>query len=267
MHRITPLAAILILIASNATAGDVHPERVVSLDYCADQYLLKMLPTSHILALSPDADKHFSYMRDAAAGVQKVRPLAENILNLQPDLVVRSYGGGPRIGSFLNQAGVKVLQLSYTNNLTEIRTATEVIAEQLGVPERGAEILVEMDARLAAINTKNSTRKALYMTPTGVTSGSGTLVHEMLLTAGFENFQEQAGWRSLPLERLVYEQPDLVAAAFFDENTVQSERWSPMRHPVAKQQLRDQPTVMLQGAWTSCGAWFLLDAIEALAAK
>ena len=39
-----------------------------------------------------------------------------------------------------------------------------------------------------------------------------------------------------------------------------------MRHPVAKEQMREQPTVMLQGAWTSCGGWYLLDAIEALAA-
>jgi iron complex transport system substrate-binding protein len=41
--------------------------------------------------------------------------------------------------------------------------------------------------------------------------------------------------------------------------------WSATRHPVAQRQLRDQETVMLQGAWTSCGGWFLLDAIEALA--
>ena len=88
----------------------------------------------------------------------------------------------------------------------------------------------------------------------------------MLQAAGFENFERQAGWRSIPLERLAYEQPDVIAAAFFDVTTNDPALWSPMRHPVAKRQMSERPTVMLQGAWTSCGGWFLLDAIEALAA-
>jgi iron complex transport system substrate-binding protein len=270
LPRIALLAVITVLVG-NAALAESSPQRVVSLDYCADQYVLKMLPPSQILAVSPDADKHFSYMREEATGIPQVRPLAENILSIQPDLVVRSYGGGPRVGNFLNRAGIEVLQLPYTNNLAEIRTAIQMIASRLGVPDRGVEMVEEMDLRLAHLKSKNlakdTPRKALYMTPTGVTSGPGTLIHEMLLAAGLQNFEQQTGWRSLPLERLAYEQPDIIAAAFFDENTIQPALWSPMRHPIAKQQLPDRPTVMLQGAWTSCGAWFLLDAIEALAAK
>ena len=105
------------------------------------------------------------------------------------------------------------------------------------------------------------------MTPAGVTSGPGTLVHEMLLAAGLSNFERRPGWRSLPLERLAYESPDLVAAAFFDLNTNHPALWSAMRHPVARRQIIQRPTVHLPGAWTSCGAWFLLDAIESLAAE
>lgn len=267
MARCSVIAVLLVAIASTTALADPTPTRVVSLDYCADQFLLKMLPDSRILALSPDADKHFSYMRERAVGLPTVRPLAEDVLNLQPDLVVRSYGGGPRVASFLGRAGIDVLQLPYANSLAEIRTATLTIADGLGVPDRGAEMVAEFDARLASIKSSNPRREALYMTPTGVTSGPGTLVNEMLLAGGYSNFEKDAGWRSLPLERLAYEQPDLVAAAFFDVDTIRPELWSPMRHPVAKRQLTDRPTVMLQGAWTSCGAWFLLDAIEALAAK
>lgn len=104
------------------------------------------------------------------------------------------------------------------------------------------------------------------MTPAGVTSGPGTLIHEMLLAAGLHNFETRPGWHPLPLERLAYEQPDIVAAAFFDERTDHPALWSAMKHPVARRQISDLPTVNLQGAWTSCGGWFLVDAIEALAA-
>ncbi|MCA8893462.1 MAG: ABC transporter substrate-binding protein, partial [Hyphomonas sp.] len=67
----------------------------VSLDYCADQYVLKLADREQILAISPDGDKEFSYMHEAAEDVPTVRPVAEDVLVLKPDLVVRAYGGGP----------------------------------------------------------------------------------------------------------------------------------------------------------------------------
>lgn len=87
----------------------------------------------------------------------------------------------------------------------------------------------------------------------------------MLETAGLANFQATPGWRPLPLERLAYERPDRVAAAFFDASTNHPNVWSAMRHPVAKTQMIELPVTELKGAWTACGGWFLMDAVEALA--
>jgi iron complex transport system substrate-binding protein len=257
---------VLFSLMANSSATANTPQRVVSLDYCADQFVLKLLPRSRILALSPDADRNFSYMRDAATGLPQVRPVAENVLVLQPDLIIRSYGGGPNAANFFQRAGIPVLQVPFANNLDDIRAMILMLADRLGAPERGAEIVADMDRRLEKLRTDSEPRSALYMTPTGVTSGPNTLVHEMLHAANLENFEQRPGWYSLPLERLAYEQPDLVAAAFFDAGTDDPSMWSAMRHPVAQRQLSERPTVMLRGAWTSCGGWFLLDAIEALAA-
>ncbi len=259
------MIVLLVLMASRAAMGSSPVGRVVSLDYCADQFVLKLLPRERILAVSPDADSDFSYMRDRAGGLRRVRPVAEDVLILEPDLVIRSYGGGPHVASFFGHAGIPVLQIPYADDVDGIRDSILFIADELSVPERGREVVAEMDSRLSRIRSSSEQRTALYMTPTGVTSGPGTLIHEMLQAAGLQNFEEQGGWRSIPLERLAYEQPDIVAAAFFDEKTIHPSLWSPMRHPVARQQMSDRPTVMLDGAWTSCGGWFLLDAIEALA--
>jgi iron complex transport system substrate-binding protein len=265
MIRCTSVVALIALMASSVALGAAPAERVVSLDYCADQFVLKLLPRDRILAVSPDAGKEFSYMRDFADGLQRVRPRAEDVLTIRPDLVVRSYGGGPHIAGFFERAGIPVLQVPFANDLASIRKSILYLAEGLGVPERGSEIVAEMNRRLKNIDKLKVQKTALYMTPTGVTGGPGTAVHNMLQAAGLENFQEQPGWRSIPLERLAYEQPDVIAAAFFSSDTIHPALWSPMRHPVARQQMSNQPTVMLQGAWTSCGGWFLLDAIEALA--
>lgn len=259
------LVCTLAILPAGAAIEETPASRVVSLDYCADQFVLKLLPRSSILAVSPDADKHFSYMRESARGLRQVRPLAEDVLILSPDLVIRSYGGGPHAAGFFEHAGVSVLQVPFPNDMQGIRDSILFVASGLGVPERGAALVAEFDARLDNIRASTGRPTVLYMTPTGVTSGPGTLVHEMLLAAGLQNFEEQPGWRSIPLERLVYEQPDVVAAAFFERDAIEPARWSPMRHPVARQQMINQPTAMLQGAWTSCGGWFLLDAIEALA--
>ena len=241
-----------------------QPTRIVSLDYCADQYILKLAPRERILAVSPDAEKTFSYMRGHAKGLRQVRPRAEDVLVLQPDLVVRSYGGGPNVTAFVERMGTPVLQIGFTSDLDDVRDTITAVAEGLGQRDRGTAIIAEMDTRLAALRALPDASSALYMTPAGVTSGPGTLVHEMLNAAGLVNFQQEPGWRSLPLERLAREQPDLVAAVIWGA-TNHDDNWSAARHPIARQQLRERPVVSLEGAWIACGGWFLLDAIEALA--
>ncbi|MEM8634982.1 MAG: ABC transporter substrate-binding protein [Pseudomonadota bacterium] len=247
-----------------------RPQRIVSLDFCADQYVLKLADREQILAVSPDAVRDFSYMRDAARGVPIVRPVAEDVIIQKPDLVVRAYGGGPNAAAFFERVGVPVLQLGFASNIDgedmgSIPNLIQHMADGIGQSARGEALIADFRGRLEAISKRDTSATALYMTPAGVTSGPGSLVHEMLEAAGLENFQEQPGWRSLPLERLAYEQPDLVAAAFFETLTNHPDAWSASRHPVARAQFAEPDTVPLQGAWTACGGWFILDAIEALA--
>jgi iron complex transport system substrate-binding protein len=264
------LVALAVLVGQGACSPAEQPQRVdqptriVSLDYCADQYVLKLAPREHILAVSPDAEKAFSYMRGSAKGLRQIRPRAEDVLVLQPDLVVRSYGGGPNVAAFVGRMGTPVLQIGFANDLDGIRDTITAVAEGLGQRDRGTAVIADIDARLAALRALPDASSALYMTPAGVTSGPGTLVHEMLLAAGLVNFQQEPGWRSLPLERLAREQPDLVAAVIWGA-TNHDNNWSAARHPIARQQLRERSVVSLEGAWVACGGWFLLDAIEALA--
>ena len=240
------------------------PTRIVSLDFCADQYVLKLADRSSILALSPEAVMAHSYMREQAAGLRSVRPLAEDAIALQPDLIVRSYGGGPNAESFFEQAGIPVLTVGWAGDFDAIRHVTQEMATGLGQPERGAALVAEIDARLAALPAGED-QSVLYMTPTGVTAGAGSLIDELLDVSGLTNFETRAGWHALPLERLTGEQPDLVAASFFDNTALSHDIWSAARHPVAREQMTTQPVAELAGAWTACGAWFALDAAEALA--
>ncbi len=261
-----------IKVPSELNAQPFRPMRVVSLDYCADQYVLKMLDPKNILAVSPDADASFSYMQDTAArlkgeGLKSVRSSAEDILILKPDLVVRAYGGGPNAQAFFEKAGVPVLNVGWAGDIAGIKRVTREMAAGLGVPARGEEIVADFERRLSSLDNQSENTLALYMTSLGVTSGPGSLVHELMETAGLTNFEQRDGWRSLPLERLAYEQPEMIAAAFFDSSSYQIDKWSAMRHPIARAQISNLPTVALNGSWMSCGAWFAINGIEALSER
>lgn len=266
----TILAALVCLLlcacSQVAERGADAPRRIVSLDYCADQYVLKFADREDILALSPDARKRFSYMRAEAAGIPTVRPRAADVLALQPDMVVRTYGGGHDIADFMQEPGVPVVQIGFPQSIAEVRDEMLRVGTELGKPDEAEKLVADMDRRLKALAERSGPqREVLYMTPAGVTAGEGTLVHELFVAAGLENFQDRPGWNPLPLERLAYERPDLIAAAFFESQTNHVDNWSAARHPVARAQLLELPVVPLEGAWTSCGGWFLIDAVEALA--
>ncbi|MCY4199555.1 MAG: ABC transporter substrate-binding protein [Gammaproteobacteria bacterium] len=242
------------------------PQRIVSLDYCADQYVLRLVERKRILAVSPHARREFSYMRAAATGLPSVRPVAEDVIVRRPDLVVRSYGGGPQAAAMFARAGIAVHQLGWADDFPSILRTIREAAEALGSIARGQALVDETMKRLTRLSRHHAAipPTALYMTPAGVTSGPGSLIHTMLNTAGLQNFETQPGWRPIPLERLAYEQPDLIAAAFFESATNHPHAWSAARHPVAQSQLKTREVIPIQGAWTACGGWFLMDAVEAL---
>ncbi len=261
----SPAATVKRETSHNNATSSARPQRVVSLDYCADQYALKMLEPEHILALSPDAQARFSYMREHAKGFPRVRASAEDVIVLKPDLIIRSYGGGPNAAQFFKRAGIPVVNIGWAADIDDIKSVTKDIANALGVPEKGETMVDEINMRLEALEKHDSKPRTLYVTPAGATTGPDSLIDEMMVAAGLENYETSAGWRSLPLERLAYEPPDMIAAAFFDTNKTERNGWSAARHPIARQQMENLPTAKLKGSYMSCGAWFAIDAIEALA--
>ena len=251
------------------SAGDSRPRRVVSLDYCADQYLLQLADREQILALSPDATSPFSYLREQARDMDTVRAVAEDVLILNPDLIIRSYGGGATATAFFERAGVPVLQLPWIQSVDGddehgIPGAIRLVAARLQQTARGDALIGGYRQRLARLRASSPPGNLLYMSAGGYTSGPGTLIHDMIATAGLANYMERPGWHPLPLETMVYETPDRVGAAFFRSVNREQQNWSASRHPVATA-LRDRSTsVVLDGASTACGGWFIADAMEAL---
>ena len=246
--------------------------KIISLDVCADQYALELLPSEHIAALSPDAVSDFSYHQDKARAHRVVRPRAEDILALKPDIVLRAYGGGPNATRLFEAAGIKVVNIGWVDRLAGDDAGSVVatlrdIAQKLNQASTGERLISQYKQRLAnLVDNTDPHQTALYVTPYGATTGPNSLIHDLITLGGYENYQQRSGWSPLPLERLTQDQPDIILTSFFDSHDQLSAHWSPSRHPLIKHMMTDRPTIDLKGAWTSCNAWFVLDAAEAIQA-
>ena len=265
-HIRSSLVLFALLQVSEATAQQNY-HKVASLDYCADQFVLKLVEPARIAAVSKDADREFSYMRDSAAGHKKIRPSAEEVLAVDPDLIVRSYGGGPNARQFYESIGLTVIQIGYATTIEDVRGEVERVGGLLGRAAEAESVVRDMDQRLATLTrqAQDVETSILYVTPGGVTTGPGTLVHMLIVAAGLKNFERSPGWHSLPLEKLAFDQPELLATAFYNDRINHENFWSAARHPIIRKQLSATRTIALEGATTACGGWFLVDAVEQLA--
>jgi iron complex transport system substrate-binding protein len=250
-----------ILLFGNAARA---APRVLSADYCADQYVLALADEADIAALSPDADSDFSYLRARAHGLPQVRPEAEEAARIAPDLAVRFWGGSAQ--SF-ERLGIKVLTLEYAADFDAVKRNIEVSADALGRTERGEALVAEMHRRLAALKARGTHDvAALYVTPGGVTAGRGTFVDALFAAAGVRNAAgDRSGWSALPLEALIAHPPEMIVAGFFSAASETRGNWSAVRHPAFAKIFLQTPAVRLDADVLSCPGWFALVAAEEIA--
>ncbi len=258
--RQAAIAFILAGLAGLAHAETTRPS-IVSLDYCADQFVLGLADREQILALSADAAKPFSHLREKARGLKQVRANAEDVIALGPDLVVRSWGGDPRALGFYKRLGIGTVQIGYASDLETVAEVTRAAGRAMGQPER-AEALLHARPVLAP---RAGAGTALYTTPGGVTAGEGTLLGSLMTAAGLVNTADKPGWSSLPLEALVLQQPDILLMAFFGFDTDRRDQWSASHHPVMARVRQGARVITLDESRLACPAWFIADEAAALA--
>lgn len=263
--RAVALLPLLLLFACSTgqRPSAVQPETtkgdgVVSLDYCADQMMLGLVPRDRILAVSPEADSDSAFSAPRARGVARVRPILEDVIRLRPRYVLRLYGGSPGIDRQLAAAGVKVIQLQSPSSLAEVPVELQRVGALLGTERQAAALVAGWHANLSALPVKTASAERptlLYITPGDVTTGQDGFVGDLIQTAGFRSVRSAPGWGSLPLEAMVRRPPDAVLRAFFDNVRYRQDHWSSSSHPRLKQMIKGLPTVTAAGSALGCGNW------------
>lgn len=253
----------LALAATPALAGP----RVVSLDQCADQYVLALAPRADIAALSFRADDADAYLRSEAAGLPLRRASLEAVLASRPELVVRYWGGDETMARRLIRRGVTVVRIEDANDFGGVRANVRRVAAALGRAAQGEAIIARMDAHLAQARGAWGGRRALYLTPGAFTAGEGTLVGAMMSAAGLRNAAAAPGFAPVSLERMAARPPDGFVLGFFDREALSAQRWSPGRRGVIKRIAAGRVLAELPGAVLGCPAWFAADGTRMLAGR
>jgi iron complex transport system substrate-binding protein len=252
-------AFILMVLAGFAQAEPVRPT-LVSLDYCADQFVLALADREQILAVSKDAERRFSHLREKAAGIPKVRAAAEDVIALQPDVVVRSFGGDARALAFYERFGIRTVQLGYAEDVQGTVDVLRAVAAEIGQGARAEALIAAMPGA-----APDKGRAALYVTPGGVSAGQGTMIDSIMAQAGLSNANTGEGWTDLPLERLVQAPPSLMLTAFFGFDDDATDRWSVSRHPVMRRLMAGAQVIAMDESRISCPAWLVADEAQAIA--
>jgi len=203
--RVVGAAIVLVALAAYPAAA----ARVVSLNLCADDFLLLLAPEQAVAVSVLAADPSLSVVAAAARHVAAVRADSEAVLALHPDLVLAGPYGAQTTLALLERRGLRVERLGLPQDFAAIRAETRRVAALLGVPARGEALLADMQARLEAARQPR-TQRAVFLEARGYVAGPGSLADSVLRAAGFAD----AGQAGRPgLEALVAHPPDLLVTA------------------------------------------------------
>ncbi|WP_457588101.1 ABC transporter substrate-binding protein [Ensifer canadensis] len=250
-----------------AWAGEA-PRRVVSMNVCTDQMAMLVADNGQLHSVSYLAtDGATSALAAEAKSYVVNHGLAEEIFLMKPDLVIAGTYTTRTTVDLLKRLGFAVEEFAPEASIAEVRTNLQRMGRVLGRQQRADELLAAMDAEIARLQVTKvpEVELALYYA-NGFTSGSGTLVADILGIAGLENLADRlgiAGTGQLPLEALVLARPDLIAIDANGERgpALAKQNFS---HPAFRAVAAQHRAVQLDSRYTICGGPFTLIAASIL---
>lgn len=261
------------ILACFAIATPIHAAlpRVVSLNLCADQLVLQLADQAQIASLTWMArDAEISQFAARAANIPANHGRAEEILPLQPDLVLTGKYTARYTVALLRKFKYRVVELDMARSFKDVAQQTLLVATALNQRARGEAAVQRMRARLAAA-TSNSTTKpkpiAVLYQPNGFAAAAGSFVDELFKQAGLDNLVRRLGLSAdrafLPMETLIHAAPDVLV---LDRPSSTSASLAALflEHPAMRRFAASRRVIELPAALTACATTESVAAVEAL---
>lgn len=254
---------------ASGLAATERPARIVSLNMCTDELVLRLADPERIASVTwLSQDPRNANMAEAARRVPANHGLAEEVLGFRPDLVVAGAHTTRATVSLLGRVSVGVREFGVPRNLAEMKAQITEMAELLGESARGQALLAGIEQRLQTLAARRVERplRAVVLRPSGFTVGRGSLVDEILTRAGLVNIAAELGVESygqIALETVALGRAEVLILNETPDGPP-SLAHEILHHPVIDQLGDRLKLVALPSRLWTCAGPSVLDAIELL---
>ena len=262
--------AIIFLISCGLLSAARAAPSVVSINLCTDQLVLNVAAAEQILSVSwlaADADE--SMLADSAQQYALNYGTAEEIIRLDPDVVIAGKFTNPYTKSLLTTLGFNVIEVSPARSIADIEANLLLVGKAISRLDAAQTVVTRMRDRvnsLADISRGAAQIPAVVIRPGGYTIERNSIAHELLELAGIEDLAITMGldaWGSLSVETLLRADPQLLIVSSYKLDTASlANAW--YSHPAITDLALQKSTVNMPVNYWSCGAPQSLDSVELL---
>ncbi|RYY39455.1 MAG: ABC transporter substrate-binding protein [Sphingomonadales bacterium] len=208
-------AALLCCLLAGCAAQPPRGGGIVSTNPCADAMLVELVPAQRIAAISHYSQDPVatSLPLDVARRFRATRGTAEEVVAMQPELVIASSFTSPATRSAYARAGLKTLYLGSPVTIAASQAQITELAGALGVAEAGRAMNARIDQAVRAATWQGPQVSALVWISGNLVSGGGNLLDEMMTRAGFSDHAAHYGLQftgNLPIEHVVVDPPQVM---------------------------------------------------------
>ena len=221
MKRMLPALALLLAGCAGSDAAGPAPKArptIVSLNPCTDAILAEVTAPGQLLAISHySKDPQASSMEPAvAARFEATGGTVEEVLALDPDLVVASSFIAPATRAALEDLGIEVATFGGVAMVEDSTKQVHELARLAGDPAAGERLVARMETALAEASTPGPVVEAALWQPGGIVPGEASLISDLLRRTGFSSYGAARGMAQadfLSLENILADPPQVLLVA------------------------------------------------------
>ena len=257
------------------------PQRIVTLALSSDEMVLAMLPAQRLAALHYLADDPgiSTEAAKAQAVTARLRDYnVEQLLSLQPDLVLAPDWNRQELIQTLRDAGLPVVVTKGPSSVAEVKEALQQIALAAGEPQAGQKLIEQMELEMADIaakvqNIPQAQKKTVVLISHMASyGGKGSLFDNMCWDAGVINGAAAVGLGkndALTKEAIVAANPDVILVPTWTKGNLDVDQVrQELLHDPALQSvkaIREKRLVQVSDAYLYCAAQDITKGIRGIA--
>ena len=192
------------------------PEKIVSVNLCADQMLIALAPRSKIVALGPfSRDPGLSFFSRQAESFPQVRPRSESLFGVDADAITV----GPFDNAFMRQMvmrrNIEEIIVGRWTTTAEVLQGVSAFAKTIGEVSAGNDLSSEIESSMKSLHRlvdKTPAPSFLIFHRRGYV-GEGGIVSELLELAGLTDAGKGVDPGFLSVESVIALRPTLLVVS------------------------------------------------------